>query len=196
MLVPPSAKPPSTISSWCRGTLVLMPSIRPIVGIRSPRLLTMLAHEHLHIVANIVNNRGERIPTMGLIEKAHEAAAAITRERGYQWGETAKKEAVEKAHKPHEKVRMLVKPIVKEAVAEARSLEELKTVLASKGISCVFTVASDGRRGGISFAYEYEGQLHTFRGSSLDRQLSFGYIKAAIDKNSAREDFEFAVKCN
>lgn len=145
------------------------------------------AHEHLHIVANIVNNRGERIPTMGLIEKAHEAAAAITRERGYQWGETAKKEAVEKAHKPHEKVRMLVKPIVKEAVAEARSLEELKTVLASKGISCVFTVASDGRRGGISFAYEYEGQLHTFRGSSLDRQLSFGYIKAAIDKNSARE---------
>ena len=44
------------------------------------------AHEHLHIVANIVNNRGERIPTMGLIEKAHEAAAAITRERGYQWG--------------------------------------------------------------------------------------------------------------
>ena len=49
------------------------------------------AHEHLHIVANIVNNRGERIPTMGLIEKAHEAAAAITRERGYQWGETAKK---------------------------------------------------------------------------------------------------------
>ena len=145
------------------------------------------AHEHLHIVANIVNNRGERIPTMGLIEKAHEAAAAITRERGYQWGETAKKEAVEKAHKPHEKVRMLVKPIVKEAVAVARSLEELKTVLASKGISCEFTVASDGKRGGISFAYEYEGQLHTFRGSSLDRQLSFGYIKAAIDKNSARE---------
>ena len=145
------------------------------------------AHEHLHIVANIVNNRGERIPTMGLIEKAHEAAAAITRERGYQWGETAKKESVEKAHKPHEKVRMLVKPIVKEAVAEARSLDELKTVLASKGISCEFTVASDGKRGGISFAYEYEGQLHTFRGSSLDRQLSFGYIKAAIDKNSARE---------
>ena len=89
------------------------------------------AHEHLHIVANLVNNRGERIPTMGLIEKAHEAAAAITRERGYQWGETAKKEAVENAHKPHEKVRMLVKPIVKEAVAEARSLDELKTVLAS-----------------------------------------------------------------
>src|SRR5574344_568535 len=130
---------------------------------------------------------GERIPTMGLIEKAHEAAAAITRERGYQWGETAKKEAVENAHKPHEKVRMLVKPIVKEAVAEARSLDELKTVLASKGISCEFTVASDGKRGGISFAYEYEGQLHTFRGSSLDRQLSFGYIKAAIDKNSAIE---------
>ena len=144
-------------------------------------------HEHLHIVANIVNNRGERIPTMGLIEKAHEAAAAITRERGYQWGETAKKEAVENAHKPHEKVRMLVKPIVKEAVARAKSLDELKSTLASKGVSCELTVASDGRRGGISFAYEYEGQLHTFRGSSLDRQLSFGYIKVAIDKNSARE---------
>ena len=145
------------------------------------------AHEHLHIVANIVNNRGERIPTMGLIDKAHKAAAAITRERGYQWGEKAMEKTIENAHKPHEKVRMLIKPVVKEAVTEARSLQELKTILASKGISCEFTVASDGKRGGISFAYEYEGQLHTFRGSSLDRQLSFGYVKAAIDKNAERE---------
>ena len=144
-------------------------------------------HHHLHIVTNIVNNRGERIPTMGLIDKAHKAAAAITRERGYQWGEKAIEKTIENAHKPHEKVRMLIKPIVKEAVTEARSLEELKTILASKGISCEFTVASDGKRGGISFAYEYEGQLHTFRGSSLDRQLSFGYVKAAIDKNYTRE---------
>ena len=144
-------------------------------------------HHHLHIVTNIVNNRGERIPTMGLIDRAHKAAAAITRERGYQWGEKAIEKTIENAHKPHEKVRMLIKPIVKEAVTEARSLEELKTILASKGISCEFTVASDGKRGGISFAYEYEGQLHTFRGSSLDRQLSFGYVKAAIDKNSERE---------
>ena len=145
------------------------------------------AHEHLHIVANIVNNRGERIPTMGLIEKAHQAAADITRERGYQWGETSKKETIENAHKPHEKVRMLIKPIVKDAVAKATTLDELKQFLASKGISCETTLASDGKRGGISFAYEYEGQLHTFRGSSLDRQLSFGYVKAAIDGNSARE---------
>lgn len=145
------------------------------------------AREYLRIVTNIVNNKAERIPTMGLIEKAHQAAAAITRERGYQWGEKATKETIENAHRPHEKVRMIIKPIVKDAVEKAESLDELKSILASKGISCETTFASDGKRGGISFAYEYEGQLHTYRGSSLDRQLSFGYVKAAIDKNSARD---------
>ncbi|MBQ0070998.1 MAG: hypothetical protein KBS81_03955, partial [Spirochaetales bacterium] len=63
------------------------------------------------------------------------------------------------------------------------SLDDLKKQLQAKGVSCEFKIAEDGKRGGISFGCEYEGQLHPFRGSSLDRQLSFGWVLKTIEKN-------------
>lgn len=147
-------------------------------------------HKHLHVIANIVDNQGKRIPTMGLIDKAHQVAAAITKERGYVWGEKANKETIDKAHKPQEKVRMLLKPIVQEALAKSASLDDLKKQLQAKGVSCEIKIAEDGKRGGISFGYKYDGQLHTFRGSSLDRQLSFGYVNKAIHDNAKQAQAE------
>ena len=147
------------------------------------------AHHHLHIVTNIVNNQGKRIPTMGLIDKAHAAAAAITKERGYTWGETAQKKAVtkEKVHDPHDRARKVIEPIIQEAKAEATSLDEFKEMLETHGISCKITLAQDGKRGGISYAYEYEGMVHPFKGSSIGRELSFSYVNKAIDANCKRE---------
>lgn len=146
-------------------------------------------HHHLHIVTNVVNNQGQRISTMGLIDKAHEAAAAITKERGYIWGEKTQKQDInqEKIHDPHDRARKIIEPIIQEAKEKATSLDEFKDILETHGISCKITLAQDGKRGGISYAYEYEGMVHPFKGSSIGRELSFGYVKAAIDKNSARE---------
>lgn len=142
-------------------------------------------HHHLHIVTNIVNNQGKRIPTLGLIDKAHEAAAAITKENGYTWGEKMKKENVRdnKMHKPHERAREIIEPMIREALAESKSFERFQEKLEAKGISCKITQAQDGKRGGISYAYEYEGQEHSFRGSSVARDLSFGQVNAKIKKN-------------
>lgn len=66
-------------------------------------------NEHSHAIANIVDNDGNRISTRNLIDRMHAAAREITKKYGYQWGETAKKETIAKAHKPHEKARYTIK---------------------------------------------------------------------------------------
>ena len=149
-------------------------------------------HHHLHIVTNVVNNQGKRIPTMGLIDKAHKAAAAITRERHYIWGEKTQKQDItqEKIHDPHDRARKIIEPIIQEAKEKATSLDEFKEILETHGISCKITLAQDGKRGGISYAYEYEGMVHPFKGSSIGRELSFGYVKEAVDANIKKAQTE------
>lgn len=147
-------------------------------------------HDHLHIVANIVNNQGKRIPTMGLIDKAHAAAAIITKERGYTWGEKTKEENIteERIHKPHERARETIEPMIREALAASTSLHDFQEKLKMDyDIMCNFTVAKDENRGRLSFCYEYEGQQHSFKGSSVARDLSFGFIDKAIKANYKRE---------
>lgn len=150
------------------------------------------AHHHLHIVTNVVNNQGKRIPTMGLIDKAHEAAAAITKERGYIWGEKTQKQDIkqEKIHDPHDRARKIIEPIIREAKEKATSLDEFKEILETHGISCKITLAQDGKRGGISYAYEYEGMVHPFKGSSIGRELSFSYVDKAIKAQENYRDIK------
>ena len=143
-------------------------------------------NQHLHIVANIVNNEGKRIVTQGLIDKAHEVAAAITKERGYAWGEPARKETVESAHKPHEKVRYIIEPIIFEAVRTSLTEDELVSKLKASRINTRIRHAENGKRGGISFACWYRGVEHTFRGSSVDRRLSYGNIMIQLQENRTR----------
>lgn len=138
---------------------------------------------HVHVIANIVDNDGKRIPTYKMINKAHKVAADITKKKGYTWGEKATRKTVENAHKPHEKVRMIIESVIKKAVLESVSFEQLQRKLTKEGISCQVKEATDGKRGGISFACQYKGQKHTFSGSSIDRQLSFGRIKQTFEFN-------------
>lgn len=143
-------------------------------------------HPHVHVIANIVDNDGKRIPTYKMIDKAHKEAAKITKDRGYTWGEMANKKTIENAHKPHEKVRLMIEPVIKKAVLESVSFEQLEKKLAEHSITCNIRESKDGKRGGISFAYEHDGQLHTFKGSAVDRQLSFVAINRTFgfNKNS------------
>ena len=143
-------------------------------------------NQHLHIVANIVNNEGKRIVTQGLIDKAHEVAAAITKERGYAWAEPARKETVESAHKPHEKVRYIIEPIIFGALRTSLTEDELVSKLKESRINTIIRHAEDGKRGGISFACRYRGVEHTFRGSSVDRELSYGSIQKQLEANRTR----------
>jgi len=143
-------------------------------------------NQHLHIVANIVNNDGKRIVTRGLIDKAHEVAASITKERGYSLGDPANEKTVESAKKPREKVRYIIEPIIFEAVRTSLTEDELISKLKASRINTRIRHAEDGKRGGISFAYTYMGVEHTFRGSSVDRKLSYGNIVMQLQENRSR----------
>lgn len=145
-------------------------------------------NEHSHAIANIVDNDGNRIPTESLIDRMHAVAREITIKYGYQWGEVAKKETVEKAHKPHEKARYTIEPKVKEAVAKANDINDLPDLLKSSGIGCNIKYSEAGKPVGISFSVEFDGQLHTFRGSDLDRSLSAGNIVKTINSRLAQEE--------
>ena len=145
------------------------------------------AHKHIHLITNLINNQAERISTYKLIDKAHKATADITKARGYQWGEKATEKTIENAHRPHEKVRYIITPVVLKAVYKARSFDELKVFLKNKGIVMRIKTAQDGKRGGVSFACKYEGQVHTFSGSSLNRYLSYSKISAKFQRDRDKE---------
>ena len=145
-------------------------------------------NEHSHAIANIVDNDGNRISTKDLIERMHAAAREITKKYGYQWGESAKKETIEKAHKPHEKARYTIEPKVKAAVAKANDIQDLPGLLKPSGIGCNIKYSESGKPVGISFSVEFDGQLHTFRGSDLDRSLSAGNIVKNIGIRLAQEE--------
>lgn len=140
-------------------------------------------NQHLHIVANIVNNNGKRIVTRGLIDKAHEVAAAITKERSYAWGDPANEKTVESAKKPREKVRYIIEPIIFGAIRSSLTEDELVAKLKASHINTVIRKAEDGKRGGISFAYTYKGVEYPFRGSSVDRKLSYCNILKQLEAN-------------
>lgn len=143
-------------------------------------------NEHSHAIANIVDNDGNRISTKDLIDRMHAAAREITKKYGYQWGDAAKKETIKKAHKPHEKARYTIEPKVKGAVARANNIKELPSLLKPSGIGCNIKYSEAGKPVGISFSVEFEGQLHTFKGSDLDRSLSAGNIVKNIDSRLAQ----------
>lgn len=145
-------------------------------------------NQHCHIIANIVDNDGNRISTEDLVDRAHFVARMITKVYGYAWGEEAKKETIERAHKSHDKARYTIEPTVKAAVAKAKDILDLPELLQPSGIGCIIKYSNAGRPVGISFSVEMDGQLHTFKGSDLDRRLSAGKITKTIEDRVAREE--------
>ena len=146
-------------------------------------------NEHAHAIVNIVDNDGDRISTEALIERMHEIARDMTITYGYAWGKPAK-ETIINAHKPHEKVRYIIEPIVKDAEAKARCIEDLPELLEPSGVGCTIKYSKEGVPVGISFSYEMDGQLHTFKGSALDRSLSASNIVNDIAARQAQEEAE------
>lgn len=137
-------------------------------------------NEHSHAIVNIVDNDGNRISTHNLIERMLEAARMITENYGYAWGDTQKKETTNKIHKPQERARYIVKPIVEAAVAKAEKISDLPELLKPSGVECHIKRSAAGDVEGISFAYKMDGQLRRFRGSDLHRSLSAKQIERRL----------------
>ena len=148
-------------------------------------------NQHLHIVANIVNNSGDRISTRGMIDKSHRVARDITLREGYLMGKPANKNTIDNAHAPHDKVRYRIKPVIMAAVSKAKDISELPGLLHGS-VVCKINKASSlnkngkqRKRDGISFAVKHNNVVHTYSGSSLG--LSYGTIIRLINARLEQE---------
>lgn len=150
-------------------------------------------NNHVHIVVNIVNGEGKRLSSYRLVQRMHQAAAEITKERGFVWGKPATKETIQRAKNPREKARYTAKPLVQDAVSKAKSEDELQRLLEDKKIQVKFK-EKNGKRVGISFSFRYGGRKHVFSGTSLYYKLGYYSIIAELKMNSRREQMQSSAK--
>ena len=136
-------------------------------------------HPHLHIIYNRVNNEGKTISDRFQKERNHRACKEITLTYGYHLGK-GKQQVKRQQLKGADKVRYELFDAIKAASAGAASWNELGAKLARQGIETIFKYKSGTNEiQGISFT---KSGLQ-FKGSKIDRSLSFGKLDALIRQN-------------
>ncbi|MCF2520074.1 relaxase/mobilization nuclease domain-containing protein [Dyadobacter sp. CY351] len=136
-------------------------------------------HPHLHIIYNRVSNEGKAISDRFQKERNHKVCKEITLRYGYHFGK-GKQQVNRQQLKGGDKVRYELYDAIKSASATAASWNELRARLERQGIETIFKYKSGTSEiQGVNFA---KGDLQ-FKGSKIDRSLSFGRLDALIRHN-------------
>ncbi|MCE7072605.1 relaxase/mobilization nuclease domain-containing protein [Dyadobacter sp. CY327] len=136
-------------------------------------------HPHLHIIYNRVDNQGKTISDQFQKERNHKVCKEITLEYGYHLGK-GKQQVNRQQFKGADKLRYELFDAIKAASATAGSWNELRAKLETHGIQTIFKYKSGTSEiQGVSFAKD---NLQ-FKGSKIDRSLSFGKLDAIIHQN-------------
>lgn len=135
-------------------------------------------HSHLHIIANLVNNKGEAIKDNWIGLKGKKIAQKLTRKYGL-------KEAVSKdltltnleALNEKEANRYVIYQAILERLPQCRSLDELKEKLQLENIETLYKYKGQtSELQGISFKIgEYK-----YKGSEIDRKFSVKNLEKII----------------
>jgi hypothetical protein len=136
-------------------------------------------HPHIHIVYNRVDNDGNAIKGDTSFTKSAAITKALTREYGLTFGKGKDKVRRERL-KGKDAVKYRLYDAITAALKDCVTWDELRKLLATKGISLDFVRNSDGSIRGVTFT-DSKRKL-TFAGSKIDRSLSF----ANIDKHMFR----------
>ncbi|ARS36051.1 relaxase/mobilization nuclease domain-containing protein [Pontibacter actiniarum] len=136
-------------------------------------------HPHLHIVYNRVDYEGRTISDRFQHRRNARVCREMTERHGYYLA-PGKGQVNRQQLKGADKVKYELHDAVKEALGRARSWQELERLLGDKSISIDYK----HRRGtdqvqGVSFCV---GEL-SFKGSSVDRSLSYGNITKRLEQN-------------
>lgn len=136
-------------------------------------------HPHLHLIYNRVNNEGKTISDRFQKDRNHKVCKEITLKYGYYLGK-GKGQVNRQQLKGADKVRYELFDAIKSASATAATWNELETRLKRQKIEIIFKykVGTNGIQG-ISFT---KSGLQ-FKGSKIDRALSFGKLDAVIRQN-------------
>ena len=130
-------------------------------------------HPHIHIVYNRVDNDGRGIKGDNNYTKSAAITKALTREYGLTFGKGKDKVRRERL-KGKDAIKYRLYDEIKAALNECFTWDELRKLLATKGISLDFVKDKDGSIRGVTFT---DSKRHiTYAGSKIDRSLSFAKI--------------------
>ena len=130
-------------------------------------------HPHIHIVYNRVDNDGNGIKGDTSYTKSVAITKALTRQYGLTFGKGKDKVRRERL-KGKDAVKYRLYDAITAALKDCVTWDELRKLLATKGISLDFVRNSDGSIRGVTFT-DSKRKL-TFAGSKIDRSLSFANI--------------------
>ena len=132
-------------------------------------------HPHIHIVYNRVDNDGNGIKGDTSYTKSVAITKALTRQYGLTFGKGKDKVRRERL-KGKDAVKYRLYDAITAALKDCVTWDELRKLLATKGISLDFVKDKDGNVRGVTFTDSKRNV--TYAGSKIDRSLSF----AKIDK--------------
>ena len=138
-------------------------------------------HLHLHILANMVNNRGETIKDNYIGLRSKKAAELITIGYGLREakGKDLGKTSVESLNE-REATRYKIYSIISEHLPKCKMMEELEEALKRKGIETLYKFKGvTSEKQGVSFTFgDYK-----FKGSEVDRNYSINGLQKQITQN-------------
>lgn len=138
-------------------------------------------HQHVHIIYNRVDNEGKLISDSNNFKRSVAICKDITRREGLTLGKD-KTISMSIPNDPAERLRYETARIVGHCVKRVESLEELSRMTKRYGVTThVKTNPNSKVPNGISFSTkDGDGNVHHFKGSQLDRNLSIGNIMKTI----------------
>ncbi len=136
-------------------------------------------HPHLHIVYNRVNYEGKTISDKFQHRRNARVCREMTERHGYYLA-PGKDRVNRQRLKGADKAKYALHDAIRQALPQAKSWPELESLLQIKGI----TIDYKYKRGadqvqGVSF----RRGLLSFKGSSIDRGLSYGAISRQLEQN-------------
>lgn len=134
-------------------------------------------HDHIHIIYNRVNNYGKTISNSNQRYKSFKACKELNALYGFKQSE-GKRNVNRGRLKGNDLTKYQIYDTVKAGIRNSKNWNELENYIKYRGVELQFKYRSGSDEvQGISFCKN--GQ--TFRGSAIDRSLSFGQIDKALN---------------
>jgi hypothetical protein len=141
-------------------------------------------HPHLHIVFNRVNNEGKTISDANQRWSNVKVSKALTLKYGFHMAE-GKDRVNRQRLKGADKAKYQIHDQIKAILPKVKSMDDLQKQLAMQGIKMLYKYKSGTQEvQGISFS---KGE-HQFKGSEIDRSLSYGKISKTISDRVQKQE--------
>ena len=150
------------------------------MGIKDTQYVIVRHHNtpnpHCHLIFNRVDNNGKRISDSNWLKRNVRVCQELKQKYGLTFGESKSQTRIERL-RPNERIRYEMANDVKSSLRDSYSWKDFSNNLKAYGINAQIKFRSGTHiPQGISFTRDGT----TFKGSSLDRSLSFNRIDKAL----------------